>query len=327
MGRYLKTFWLLIRRTVQRYSADNCSHMAAAISYYVLFSIVPLLIFLVSIFGFVVRDDDIRQEVIDRVVNATPLEKEEGENLVRDTVKGVSRVSGALSTIAALGMMWSASAMVGAVRRALNVVWGGGGRRPPVQEKLIDLALVLGIGLLLGASIAGTTALHIVRQLSNDALGPLSTGTSFFWSVLPLVLPGLLTFAVFLLLYRYVPNGGPSIRTVWPGAVLATILFELLKNGFATYTAHFNNYDLVYGSLGAIMLFLLWTYLASSVLLLGAELALEYGRLHRGEYAELLSRPGESAVAQLRHFLRGLFVRERDDTNPANHRTDAKAKG
>ena len=321
----MKTLWLLTKRTVQEYVSDNCSHMAAAISYYVVFSLIPLLIFLVSVFGFIVRNDEIEKEIVDRVVDATPLEKDEEQNLVTDTLRGVSRVSGALSIVGLLGMVWLASAMVGATRRALNTVWGSAGRRPPVQQKLIDLAMVLGLALLLGASVAATTALHTLRQVSNDALGPLSSSTGFFWTVPLLVLPGLLTFVTFLLIYRFVPSVRNDVRTVWPGALLAAVLFELLKNGFALYVAHFNNYDVVYGSLGAIMLFLLWTYLASNILLLGGELAVEYGRLRRGEYAEALAQPAGSAASALRGYVRGLFLRDREQ--PAEPPHDVKAGG
>lgn len=301
-----KGLWLLAKRTAQKYSADNCSEMAAAISYYVLLSVVPLTIVLASIFGFVVRNGDIRQNVVGRVVAETPLGGEEGERFVSDTVQGVSRVSAALSIVGVLGMAWSASAMAGAVRRSLNVVWDVPPGRPIA---LIDLGLVLGLGLLLSASIAGTAALHTLRQLSNDVAGPVS-GDSVIWAVPSLVVPAVLTYVDFLLICRFVPAVRHDVRAIWPGALLATLLFELLKNGFAIYVAHFNTYDVVYGSLGAIMLFLLWTYLASSILLLGAELEVEYGRLRRGEYAAALAQPGGRPVDAILRAARGLFFRE-----------------
>jgi membrane protein len=322
IARRWKTLWLLSKRTVGQFSADNCPQLAAAISYYVLFSIVPLLILLVSVFGFVVRDNDIQQEVIDQVMEATPLEQREGENLVSDTLQGVSRVSGALTIVGVLGMAWSSSAMFGAVRRGLNTVWKADMPRPIVQQKLIDLAMMAGLGLLLAASIAGTTGLRIIRELSDEALGPLSTGTSIFWSLLPFVLPGVISLAVFVLIYRYVPNAPNRLGDLWPGALLATVLFETMKNGFALYVAKFNNYDLIYGSLGAAMLFLLWTYLTANILLLGAELSYQYGRLVNGEYAEALAAPGAPIREELRRFVRGLFLREREEPAP-----DVKAKG
>ncbi len=324
MSRF-RTLWLLGKRTVQEYGADNCSQLAAAISYYVLFSLVPLVIVLVSVFGFIVRDKDVERELVDRIVAAAPLEQQDGENLVADTLHGVSRASGALTVVGLIGMGWSASAMFGAIRRALNIAWDIDTSRPLVQQKLLDLAMVAGLGLLLAASIASTTALRLLRELSDDALGPLSTNTGFFWSVLPFFLPAVLSFTVFLLLYRFVPNAPAKLGEVWVGALFATALFELLKNGYAIYVANFNNYDLVYGSLGAVMLFLLWTYLSANILLLGAELSSEYGRLRRGEYAEAASQPGRPLRDEVIGFVRRLFVHDRDEREQRER--DAKARG
>lgn len=299
------TLWLLTKRTTQGYGRNNCSQMAAAISYYVLFSVVPLAIVLASVFGFVSRNHDVRSEVVNRVVEQTALGGEEGEQFVADTIDGVSRVSAALSIVGLLGMAWSSSAMAGAVRRSLNVVWGVSAQRPLAQQKLLDLAMILGLGLLLGVSIVGTGALQTLRRV-----GPFSD-SSLLWTLPSLALPAAVTFTAFLLMYRYVPTERLNVRTVWPGALLATVLFEAMKNGFAIYVAYFNTYDVVYGSLGAIMLFLLWTYLASSILLLGAELAVEYGSLRRGEYA-LLTGTGRSFPEEVRRWVRGLFLPHRD---------------
>ena len=310
----MRLIWPLLKRTFREFAEDNCSQLAAAISYYVLFSIIPLAIFLTSVFGLLVQDSDIQDEVIDRLVEAIPLEEGEGQDLVTDTVRGVSRVSGALTVVGIIGMAWSASVMFGAIRKALNIAWDTEVHRPLVQQKLIDLAMVLGLGLLLGTSIAGTAALRTLRELSDEALGPLSTGTGFFWSALPLALPGLLTFLVFLLIYRFVPNVSHSLREVWPGALLAGALFELLKNGFVLYVAKFNNYDVVYGSLGAVMLFLLWTYLSANVLLLGAELASEYERARTGRHPITHAAAGGLSLNERVFWtVRGLFVRDRDD--------------
>ena len=312
----MQFIWPLLKRTFREFAEDNCSQLAAAISYYVLFSIIPLAIFLTSVFGFVVRNSDIQDEVTDRLVEAIPLEEGEGHDLVSDTIRGVSRVSGALTAVGLIGMAWSASVMFGAIRKALNIAWDTEVHRPPVQQKLIDMAMVLGLGLLLGASIAVTAALRTMRELSDEALGPLSTGTGFFWSALPLMLPGFLTFLVFLLIYRFVPNVSHSLRDVWPGALLAAALFELLKNGFVLYVAKFNNYDVVYGSLGAVMLFLLWTYLSANVLLLGAELASEYERAKMGRHP-FTPAPTEGLPLseRLLRAARGLFVHDREDAD------------
>ena len=379
----MKTLWLLVRRTVQEYGEDNCSHMAAAISYYVLFSIIPLAIFLISIFGLVVRDEDLQQDVSEEIVGFlnveagdvvlvpnedafNPQELQEieealdqlsderkealatvlddggsvtvagrtlgprdlsvrADNIVIDTIQGVSEVSGALTIVGLVGMAWSASAMFGAIRKSLNIAWDTDLHRPVVQQKIIDLGMVLGLGLLLGLSVAGTAALRTLQTRSDEALGPLSTGTGFFWSVLPLFLPAIFSFTVFLLMYRYVPNVQTKIGDVWPGALLATVLFELLKNGFAVYIANFSNYSGAYGALGGLLLFMLWMYLTSNILLIGAELAAEYPRVLRGDYDEAAEeKEGGGLQDAVRRGVRGLFLHEREEA--AGPKSDADAK-
>jgi membrane protein len=367
--------WLLIQRTAQEYGDDNCSHMAAAISYYFLFSIIPLTIFTVSIFGLIVRDEDLQQDLAEEIVafmsveEGVPLltpddeaivlvygqpavgevqlaivgltdeELEElaaeldagqtitiagfalgpdevtvrADNLVTETLDGVAEVSGALAIISLAGMAWAAAAMFGAVRKSLNIAWDIEVHRPVVQQKLVDLSLVMGLGVLLGASVAGTAALRTLQKLSDDNLGPLSSSGGVFWAVFPLFLPAIFTFIVFVLIYVYVPNVPTPFRDIWPGAVLATALFELLKNLFALYVANFNNYAGAYGALGVLLLFLLWIYLTANILLVGAEVAAEYPRVMRGDYDDLDSAPSRPLTETVRTAVRNLFLHSRDD--------------
>ena len=309
----MKTLLLLARQTIRKYSDDNCSLLAAAISYYVLFSVVPLTIFLASIFGFVMRDANTRQEVVDRIVQATPLQQQEGTSLVSDTVKGVSRVSLPLTVVGLVGLAWSGSAMFAAIRRGLNIAFEAKKGRPVVQQKLVDLVMLSGFALVLLISVAGTGFLHTLRARSLNVLGPLSSGSSLFWEVVPFLAPAVFSFLLFLLLYRYVPRVGLGFRDVWPGALLAAALFEAMKNGFAIYIDNFGSYDLAYGALGGILLFLLWTYLTANILLLGAEMASEYPRVRDGLYVEA-GGPGKPLRQQALGAVKGLFVRHQEET-------------
>jgi len=308
----VKTIATLFGRSIQRFNDDRCTQMAAAISYYVLFSIIPLVIFAVSIFGFVVTDPELRERITSGLVDNLPLEKGaggSGENLVADTLNGLSRVSAALSVFGLAAFAWSASTMFGSIRRSLNVVWGVDVHRPFVQQKLVDFGMLVGLGLILLLSLGATGLLQSARAVSASFLGPLSENTTFFWLAVSIALPAVFSFLVFLAAYRLVPNAAVRVRDVWPGALLATVLFETLKNGFAFYIQHFSNYDVVYGSLGAIMIFLLWTYLAANILLLGAAVAVEYPRVQRGEYGA--AGPGEPFRRRALRLLRGLVFHER----------------
>ena len=87
---------------------------------------------------------------------------------------------------------------------------------------------------------------------------------------------------IFLLIYRFMPNTKTYWRYIWPGAIVAAVLFESAKNLFLTYVDQFANFENVYGSLAPVIALLLWAYVSSFILILGAELSSEYGRLRRG---------------------------------------------
>jgi len=282
-----------IARTWREFADDHCTLLAGAIAYQVLFSFVPLVTFLIAIFGFVMRDPAAQQNAADRVLALLPIPADSGNSLVLDSIRSVARQSGTLSVIGLIGIIWSSSGIFGTIRTALNIAWGVKAKRGFVLDTLLDLGAVLGLGILFGASLAGTVMLHELMTSVLHLPGLASPGMSL---VLGLVVPAAFSFTAFLLLYRYVPNVPHDVGDVWPAALFAAVLFEAGKHGFAFYVAHFNRYQALYGALGAVMLFMLWTYLSSIILLIGAELGSEFDRRsHEPPWPEspsLLAREG-----------------------------------
>ncbi|HEY7269131.1 MAG TPA: YihY/virulence factor BrkB family protein [Dehalococcoidia bacterium] len=370
------SFWRYLKHAVRQYGLDNCPQLAAAISYYVLFSIVPLTFVVVSVFGIVIRSDRIRAEVVQRVVDTLGIDPGEASiqlddarlsehldgpaitrlreavaglsdaqkqqlaadirdrgraqigdltlqdrdvilhysNTISDTLNAVQRASAQLTVVSLLLSAWSASAMFGAVRRAINAVWHVEYQRPYFQQKVKDLAMVVSFGIMLLASIVATAALAALRHVSDDFLGPLSSGTSVLWVLAAYLLPAGLTFAVFVLLYRFVPALPVRVRDVWFGALVATLLFTLMTNLFAVYVSHFHAYTILYGSLGGILLFLTGVYFASAILLMGSELTAAMPGLRAGAFAPA-GATGAPKVGLARElwreagkFLRGLVL-------------------
>jgi membrane protein len=278
----VKTLWILFRETFRRFGVDRCAQMAAAIAYYILFSIIPLVTLLVSGFGLLLRDPDMRGTVVDYVLTMLPLKAGQGQNMVTDAIRSVADLSGALTVVGLAGVLWTAIGLFGAIREALNVAWNCSPRHGYLRQKATDLGAVLGLGLLIGGSLAGTAALHAAQAASGRWFG---AGVSMdpLWETLGLITPALITFLAFLLLYRFVPSCQHGWRDVWPPALAASLLFEAGKHAFTFYVAHFNRYEVLYGALGAVMLFLLWTYVSAAIMLFGAELGSVYERLRRRE--------------------------------------------
>ena len=305
--------WTLARRSVQEFFVDNCTQMAAAISYYVLFSLFPLLIFTVAILGLVLSGSDLQQDFIDQVFENIPqLSEEEGKDDLTEAVGGIAGVaSGALTLFGLIGLAWSGSNMFGVIRRSINTAYDLEYHRPLIPGKLLDLAMVMSMGVFFLASIAATTFLRSARQFSEDVpvFGDAAEAVGPVWLVAAFAVPLLLSFVAFSVLYWIVPATKVRLRDVWLGALVAAILFEVGKTAFAFYLENFANYGLVYGSLGAVVAFLFWTYISAIILLFGAEVASEYPRVRRGDYAAVAPpAPKLPWRERVRTTVRGLFL-------------------
>jgi membrane protein len=285
-GSLLRVPWFrcalaLLRRGFAEFQDDHCPQMAAAIAYHVLFSVFPLAIMAVGIVGLVTRDQHALSALIDSVLKVVPLSGQ-GKQQLHGLLTSVSGGAGALGLLGVLGLIWSASGVMATVRTALNIAWDTDAKRPFIRGKVVDLLLVGGVYLVTGATVGLTIAAGIVRRGATRLPGTLHdleplTGAGVSVAVVA-VTTGLLL-AVFAFLYRTVPAVPTRVRGIWPGALTAAVGFEALQYGFSAYVSFFGHYNKVYGSLGAIVAFMFFVYLASMVFLFGAEIASEYPRM------------------------------------------------
>lgn len=299
------------------YAEHGCSLLAAGISYYVLFSIFPLLIFSVGIVGLLLQSESLQRDIVDAVMANIPLSEDQGRADVTEAIRGVgSASSGAIGLVGLVTMAWAASAMFGAVRRSLNIATSVAVSRPFVQQKLLDLSMVLFFLPFFLASIAATTALRAARARSGEfpVIGTLADDLGAFWWLASLLLPMVFSFFAFLFLYALVPVTRPRFRYVIPGAVIAALGFEVVKLGFSVYIEHFGNYDVVFGSLGAVVAFMFWVYLSAGILLYGAELIAALPvTLDRARQPSLdEARPAVPLSTKVGRILKGLVISPRN---------------
>jgi membrane protein len=265
--------------------------------YYVLFSLFPLIIFSVGVIGLFLKDQKLQADVVDQIMNNIPLSQDRGRNDVTDALQSVaSDRSGAIGLVGLLGMAWSGSALFGVLRSSLNVVFQIEQSRPLLIQKLFDLGVVLSFTPFFILSIAATSTLRIARNASADVpiFGPAAQSLGLGWEVAAFLLPVLISFVAFFLVYWLVPAQRIRPRYIVPGALFAALLFEVVKVGFNLYLENFGNYDVVFGSLGAVVAFLFWVYLSANIMLLGGELASELPGVAGGLYDRGTSPPGPS---------------------------------
>ena len=280
---WVRQAMLLLRRSVHEFFADHCQQMAAAISFHLLFSLFPLAIAAVGAIGLITQNPHARDAVATVVLKAVPLSSH-GRQQLHGLLTSVSGSAGALGLLGIIGVIWAASGVMAAIRTALNVAWDTDHKRPFIRGKIIDLALVASVFLVTGAAqgiplLASITRHGVHLPAALRFLQPLAGAAATAGVYLA---ASALLFATFLFLYRFVPAAPTRLRDIWPGALTAAAGFEAVQYGFSLYLTYFGHYNKIYGSLGAVVAFLFFIYLASAVFLLGAEIAAEYPRARPG---------------------------------------------
>jgi membrane protein len=165
--------------------------------------------------------------------------------------------------------------MFGAVERAANRAWDIHRDRPFPIRKLRDIAMALGTGILFSLSLGSTAIFSILSDMDLPGAGAASNYGAKF-------LAFLLSLLIFMVIYKFLPNTKTFWRYIWPGALLAAVLFEIAKILFVFYLSHFADYESVYGSLASVIALLFWIYISAFILILGAEFGAEYGRMREG---------------------------------------------
>ena len=281
---------------------------AAAISYRVLFSLIPFVALLVSVLELVLPESA-QQDVVSWLVGVASLPDELAQS-VDAAVKDAGPPASATGAIALAGLIWAASGMMASVRSAFQAVWGSAAYRPYLRGKLLDFVLVLGAGVLIVSAFGLSIVVQVVTETSSEIaeeLGGSESATSGLSAVLQLGASLALALLAFGFLYRFVPPVAPTIQDVVPGAIVAAVGVHLASAGFSIYLSRFGGFNDVFGPLGAILAFLLLVYAVAAILLLGACIV--------AAWPQTATEPESEESVSLRNRLvsaaRGLVVRDR----------------
>ncbi len=244
---------------------------AAQVAFYFAFALFPLLLFFVSLFGLVLESAEaLRAEMFFYLRQVMPVS---AFNLVKTTIDEVTEnSSGGKLTLGILIAIWSASAGIDSLRVALNGVYNLSDERAYWKTKLTSLLLTFGLGVLitiaLGSVFYGSKfVLLILNSISLPIESPFVLGVLQWLIVLAVLL------AVFAIIYNYLPRH-KNYKWVWisPGAIAGIVLWLLLSYSFRLYLEYFNTYAKTYGSLGAMIILMLWLYLTALVILVGGSI-------------------------------------------------------
>jgi membrane protein len=272
--------WLGVgERTYKGFLTHQGNANAAAIAYYTLFSVFPLTLLLISLGSFVLDSQHAQQAALTAVGTYLPFATE----LVQRNIERVLELRGTASVIGIVGFVWAASGVFGSLSRAINLAWDLERPRPAWAERALAAGLVLLVASLFSLSLFSTAAFEVVARLARVFLPETPISGFTLLDLASRVLPYVFTVLLFAFLYTVLPTARVGWTEVLPGAVMASLAWEAAKNGFTVYLGSFASYNLVYGSLGAVIALLLWSYISGVIILLGAEFTVQYARRQRGE--------------------------------------------
>ena len=255
----------------------NGPYMSAAIAYYAFFALFPLSLALIAVFSLVLHIEGFEEQLIEGLRIQIPVLAEADDEFLGNFFQSISRGRAVGSIIAIVGLFWVSQQVFSAIRKSINVIWGIEKTRPFLTERLMDIALMFGAATLLFASVFITGLLTFFQELSAILLPDAPISDPVLWQQSAVLVPLLLSFFVFLTLYWWLPNTKLRFRDVWPTALAGAAAFEISKVIFIFYLRNASGVATsIYGGLSTIIVLMIFVYVSSIILLVGAMLTSRY---------------------------------------------------
>jgi membrane protein len=256
------------RRALTGFIEHEAPANAGSMAYFAMLSMFQLLVLGVVVLSYIVGEGDARRFVVDQVQAGSPIDAE----TVGAVIDAVIESRGGIGLVGVMFLVWGALGIFSAMNKGISRAFAAAKPRPFLQDQLLGLTLMAITGILGVASIAIGIVTGIIQAAAGDAAGAVPGGELALGAI-GFVLPLLLIFVAFLVLYRIVPNRPVTIREVWPGALVAATLWTVLRIGFTWYATSIARYDTAFGPISAGVSLLVFLYFASLVVLFGAEVA------------------------------------------------------
>ena len=286
----MKSYWSLARESVNSFMEDKALRLSAALAYYSIFSIAPLLIIVIAVAGFFMGEDAVRQQIQQQLKDYVG---PQGTAAITSMVGAHKQGTSIIATIiGVVVLLFGASGVFGQLQDSLNAIWGvelkpGRGFWYLIKSRFLSFAMVLGIGFLLLVSMVITAILSAL----TGALGNVLPMAGFVAHLVNFIASFVVTTLLFAAIFKVLPDARVRWREVWMGAVFTALLFTIGKYVFAWYLGRAAVAS-SYGAAGSLVVVLLWVYYSSVILFFGAE----FTKVHAKEGFRILPTPNALPV-------------------------------
>ncbi|MGB5961990.1 MAG: YihY/virulence factor BrkB family protein [Coleofasciculaceae cyanobacterium] len=291
------TIWELLKETVSQWKQDQASLMAAALAYYTIFSLAPLLIIVIAIAGTVFGEQAAKGELVTQMQG---LIGKEGAQLIQTALENANQFDpsqGIIPTLINIGfLLFGATVVFAQLQKSLNIIWGvqpkpGNGIKHFLRKRFLSFSMVLVIAFLLLISLVVSTLLVIL----GSYLRGLVPGFTYLWQLLNFFVAFGIVTLLFAMIFKILPDAKIAWIDVWMGAAITAVLFDIGKSvlGFYLGKASFAS---IYGAAGSLVIILTWVFYSAQILFLGAELTQVYTKkwgqeITPAEYAMRVPKP------------------------------------
>jgi membrane protein len=297
----VKEFWGLVRAAASGWVDDYAQSMGAALAYYTMFSIAPLLLIVISMAGLFFGDEAARGEIFVRLKDLVGAPGALAVQGMLESVRGPGEGVTATFFAAAL-LLFGATSVLGELQDALDRIWrttagtGRSGVRELIHSRLLSVAMIIGIGFLLVISLVASAALTALRDRWEPVLEYWSTVAS----IVELGFSFLLVTAVFATIYKVMPRVRVDWRDVWLGAAVTSLLFIAGKFVLGVYIGR-SGITSGFGAAASLVVVLVWVYYSAQLLLLGAEFTRAYAYAFGSHSVEASAIPSAAHAAPAVH--------------------------
>lgn len=250
---------------VYRIGKDDASGLAAQMTYHFVLAMFPMLIFLLTLLPVF----NIDQSRITDMLSSAPSET---SSIIKSVIGDVTKnSSGGLLSVGLILAIWSASNGMTAIMNSFNVAYDVEDSRNGILLKLLSVVFTIVMGFVFLIAMALPT---LGSAISHYLFGPLGLDSQIKWifTLLRVVLPLIIILLLFIVLYSVAPNVKTKFRSVLPGAIFTSVIWLLGSFAFGWYISNFGNYSKTYGSIAGIIILLIWLYLTSFIIIIGAEI-------------------------------------------------------
>lgn len=263
----------------RNFNSNRSAQAAASLAYYALFSIFPLLLLIVSIGGYVLENETVYQLVISITSQMLPV----SEALIQGNLQNIQFIRGPVGLISVLSILWSASGVFRVLVANVNLAWPEAKQHNFFRSSTLALGMVGVLFGLFGLAVVSTLAMDFIQRLRIPLLGDVTVYETLHWSLISRVVPWLIIFALFLFLYHRVPNVDVRWRSAFWSALMASAAWILTTKVFTWYLhSGLSRYEVIYGSLGTVVTWMLLTYIGSWIVLFGSHLSAAIQRFLQG---------------------------------------------